>query len=434
MSGQSRRPLPTIAILLLSILLLVAPLGIRVITGAPITPGDSSYRYVHEAQEILAGSNGSPYAYVLAPFLFFGVPFALPPLLGILSLLVAATLLRTLIKDEEIRSYALLLFAITPLWITISTTHTPLSLFLLLFLVGILAHEHKKSVLTAICIAALPTLLPIAGLLIAGLVIVDGLLSRHERGATMTLIFTTGVVVAGMLRGSWPPILIDTGFLEELGGLVSFSVFAIVLAIYGLGTHWGTMKRIRTIVFALLLVAAAWLPGLRTAGMLFVCVAAAWGMKSLFGRRWTLALLRNATILLLACLALFVVITHEQLLVHEAPSRELLAAAREIRIQPHDGTLLTTTDYDEALAYYADIRTVNAPESVLSAVTVTAVHPWLVAQNVRYILVTDEMRAALWTRDDEGLLFLLENNEKFITVSKGPDYTLSLFLQEYAVR
>jgi hypothetical protein len=57
------------------------------------------------------------------------------------------------------------------------------------------------------------------------------------------------------------------------------------------------------------------------------------------------------------------------------------------------------------------------------------VYPGLVASDTSYILVTDEMRSKFFSRSDQGILFLLQNSERFVEVKSTEQSTLWYFIR-----
>ena len=48
--------------------------------------------------------------------------------------------------------------------------------------------------------------------------------------------------------------------------------------------------------------------------------------------------------------------------------------------------------------------------------------------NIDYIIITDEMKYGLvWTEDEQGMLFLLRNNETFKKIYVSPDNSTELW-------
>ena len=58
------------------------------------------------------------------------------------------------------------------------------------------------------------------------------------------------------------------------------------------------------------------------------------------------------------------------------------------------------------------------------------VYPLMMASNTSYVLVTADMEQKLFSRSDEGILFLLHNTERFVKIAQTDQGTLWYFIRQ----
>lgn len=397
----------------LFISLITIPIIIRYLYNMPLTPLDNSYYYLIKNPDSL-------YDLLLRNVSFTPI---VPWLLGIGSY----TFFYLLIKDADkiLKAYTLFFFSITPLITTIFTTFQPYSLFLLVTLIA--AYTYRKHWSSGLIIALLPAILPFEGCLIALLFIIHGLIKKHELSSATTLIAAPLLIYGEVLLG-WsfrlPEISLNIAwFFGEFGGLFGFSLFIILLAWYYIFNDWKTIKKEEVILFAIFFVLSRWLPGLRPIVLMPLSVYAAKGFKEIFETKWVITFLKSTTIVLLICLALFIVIEHQQLIIKSYPTQELDQIINKIT---REGNIITSPDYAKYIEYKTKRLVVS---DILYENIATKAFEKIEQENSPIILITPEMKeGSVWQRNDEGLLFVL-NNERFIRTYETQGYELWLYLK-----
>lgn len=397
---------------LLFIVLISLPPLIRFLKKAPIIALDNSYSFLIKEPRFL-------YDHLIQ---LTNYSWIIPWLLGLGSF----TLFYLLVKDGKkiVKSYTLFFFTITPLITTIFSTYQPYSLFLFITLLGVYIYR-KNYWFSGIIIALLPLILPFEGFLIALLFIIHGLMKKHE-SCSITLLLSTPLFIYIGLFFNWSLRVpdIDLGikwFFGEFGGVFGFSLFIVLLAWYYILNNWKTIKKEEVILFILFFILSKWLPGLRPIIIMPMSVYAAKAFKEVFETKWSIEFLKGITVVLLICLGLFIVIEHQQTLINEYPTHNLDLLLGQTN---YEGDIVTSDSYANYIKYKTGKEVFS---EVLKENIVSKAINQLNKDGLKIIIITPEMKDGLvWQREDEGLLFVL-NNERFIRAYQLQGYELWLY-------
>jgi len=271
---------------------------------------------------------------------------------------------------------------------------------------------------------------PIAGSLLVLLLGLKTLIARWWKLGVFMVV--SALLGAGLLIRDLPAVSLLRDGIGEFGGIFGHSIFVLLLALMGMALCWSSIDKMRALTTIGLVALSFPVPGLRPVALVLVVIYSAHGVSIILGRRWEIALLGHATRMLLLCLGLFLVITNVRVLVSSQPDPGLVGAMGLLASQRAPGAVLTSDEY-AGLTWYLTRRVAFGPEpEIADAATLARAVPWLVEHDIRYILVTPEMtEGEPWRHEDEGLLYMIRRNEKFINIADG-NYELWLFLREYA--
>jgi hypothetical protein len=431
-----RRRGPYIWIFLL-ILVLIVPLVLRVTQGAPITPGPESYHELRLAdlardgwwtydplrQERIAPR---PTTAILLGMIVFGVPWLLPGVLVATISVLAGLLLR---REDELTGFLVsVMILLSPAMSVLGTHHTTAALSLSLALLALLLPRASHILLVLAAITD-----PIVGGFCALLYIVRSVRS-WPAAIGYALIASTGIVWQWVWTGYAPSLLwnVQPNIFFEIGSASGISIFLLFMAIYGVFT---TRLRPLSIGAFVVLACAVLYPVLLPLATLLLVVPAAGGVRELIEKRWSLDLLRGLVIVLLVCTAMFTAITAAREREFEAPDKSFSQIMTNLRNQERPGAVLTDPVYAPYIEYASGRTAVLGPrtpsdvtEAIFRSRDAAGIYTWLTQQNVAYILVTNDMQERRFSRSDEGLLFLLSNAERFVTVARVDDNRLWYFI------
>jgi len=397
---------------LLAAVLLFAPLFFRVAAGDPLVPGSH-----------VAGL----YQFLVAP-LGDGALLA-SVLLGVLSALLFARLVRRL-KAEE-RRLAVLLFLFNPMTLGIFTTLGPYTVAIPLALAALLFRGTWPSSVLLVLTALFS---PVLGLLLFG-----GLLLSERRVLTIGAAVVAAALILLFHLPVEPIVLARSALvIAEFGAVSGLSLLYVVLALLEALLLWREPKsRVFSGLLAVALLASPFSVSARVTAAFLATVLAARFMSRLLRRKWQLPEARAVTVILVGCSFLFLLIAQTVAIVDAQPTHELVATLHSLPAD--DGVILAPpalgytierlTDHpallhdcsqerglcDDAASLYRSWRLKDA-EAVLNR------------YGIRYLLITQAERDGLvWTQDEEGLLFLLAHSDRFHLLAQDPQEQLWVY-------
>lgn len=444
---NTHRTRPLLSFLIIAaLLLLLTPIALRAMAGWPLMPGAQSYVALRHATTIFDGTAGidpvtgiafapTLYDVTLALFMALGIDWLLPALLAACALTLAYTLFRRALPPIDAFA-ATAAIALSPAFIVAGTRHessiAALSLCALTFL-----WVRKPLLSTLALCAALITSLPLG--IITGIL----LLTISIRDKQMMTMF--GVIGAFLIAGAWtvgwhggvqafPALKMPSSdVLFEFGASNGLSAFFIILAAYGSTKSARSLPYSFTLTIAIII--AILFPSTRLAASIVVAVLASRGVLRLVREGWELDPLRQLFIVLVWCAAGFLIVTLVRSVSLEQPSDRLVEVLSYIGEQRRSGGVLTDPALAPMVTYFSGRHATlpdDASQTVVRAALFTrdtnALYTLLESTDTSFVLITREMRNGFFTRSDEGILFLLPNTERFVTITSDQDVTLWYYI------
>lgn len=210
-----------------------------------------------------------------------------------------------------------------------------------------------------------------------------------------------------------------TRSIVDLGASGGYGLFALIAAIVGASVLWKNKAKnyFITLGMILLVLASFAIPILIVPGSLTVSVVGGLGFARLLSRRWTFQLVRMLSIILFICGILFSTVTFATFEIRSQPNIELVTALSELKFQLPQGLIATDPTNTIWLEYWASREISNASASELEVLwysrNLENSTRILIENDIEIILITPEMRREIWTGDEEGLLFILQNSKAF---------------------
>ena len=233
--------------------------------------------------------------------------------------------------------------------------------------------------------------------------------------------------------GFMPLPSFDIGsFFSDMGSASGFGMFAIILALIGFYVGWAEKRRMWSVFlmgFVFLIVSGLTQPLLIAFALPF-SLAAAIGTRRLMVRAWHIPDLKGMTMLLMACGLLFSSVSFIDEHMGDMPDNEVWESLSWISGRGDTGHILTHSSYAPWVRYMAGRTPVLDPfvqevkpnrhqkiEALFQSRNIHNVQNISRTYGIRTLYITPEMKDGLvWNRDDQGLLFLLRNNETFSKV------------------
>ncbi len=431
--------------------------------GKPLLAGEESYYHLTQAEASgLEGIRYLPLRALTAILPFSGLAF-ISPLLVITSLFLARILLRRFRVSEHFSLFSLLFFVLTPTFIYNVGILSGAVYWTFLVLLGfvLLSSPHPTAQKWASIPFFLATTVDIfSSFLLLTLLFIyyfhKNLTHKNHPKSIRHILFPReswalyGVIIFSTLfqyAFSGLPVFIGpfsetttwTSFLSDFGSQQGISLFLLLLSIIGWLSLWKKWYRYWFLLLILVSIGYLLSPAASFPLALIVSVFAAAGFLRLFTQRWTQTHLRNLTFLLFLLGLLFSSLTYldrlslldpaqgdtdafawiknnadEEAIIFSAPSHSYYVryfSGREAAYYPHDGPSLRQ----------------NASLSILKALYVQDLFPFLEQHNISILFIPASLRAEL--PSGQGLLFLLKN-ERFKLVYSSEGAEVWVFKQE----
>jgi hypothetical protein len=454
MKDEGRRLLPYL--LLIAMAVLVVPYLARMIGGNDGLIGEQSYLHARLAELAMSGAESdalvlggreasyTPYHYLLGVTgRIMGMQrasMALPALLGMLSALLAYLLLAAFKAEARTRLIIVLALALSPPFIYAFTVSNPSSLAIALTLLGFLLflkEERRMHLLGSIAFAVASMTSLFNTLLIASLLLAYVLAAKARKNEAVAIIAVLVLITAART----PPLMpqyeptgggIVQEMVSDLGGMAGFGIFYAILAVIGLFASW-ERKRPHAGLYLACIAMVAGYPLLGMAATIHLNIILAYfvglGLARLQGIRWEFQVIRDLTFLIIVCGLLFSSISHMNRLAHAPPSQDLLdglgwlsehSLGDEVVLShPKNGYAIAQVAGRPVIADSLRDGTKDIDQRLLDmqgifySVNLEEARALLDRYGVGYLIIDGEMRDLLWDEPDQGLPYLLRNNETF---------------------
>ena len=210
---------------------------------------------------------------------------------------------------------------------------------------------------------------------------------------------------------------------------MGFGIFALLLAIIGFYQEWKNKKQLLIYMIIFILIASTLFYTQINLYLNFILVfASAAGLFHLIKMKWSVKLIKQLTILLLICGLFFSFLSYSSRISSLPPDKETIESLEWLNSQP-DGVVLTYPLFGfwvESIAekpVVVDMLLEKKPfnsaiflqtNATLNSRTLEKTSKFFNEQNISYVWINNDMKQGLvWTKEDQGILFLLQNSEKF---------------------
>jgi hypothetical protein len=217
--------------------------------------------------------------------------------------------------------------------------------------------------------------------------------------------------------------------LSVLGADIGFDIFIIILFFAGFIILWNKNKEKRLMhlaVMAFIIFSFFNTPARAFSSFIITnyCVVA---IIYFFKRKWELDIIRTGTLLLVLCSIIFSLINQVHVLVQAQPDLEMQEALVFLR-KLDAGIVLSAENSGFIVEFYSGKQALLDKNSFLkpdyketrqdadqlfTIPRLREAEPLIQRYNIRYILITPEMKEELWEGREEGLLLLVKNSESF---------------------
>lgn len=456
------------AIIIFGVILLLMPITIRLLNGLPLVSGSEGYGHARIAGFI--AKHGIPaydpsmpdraylpnaFDILLAGFTkVFGAEAAaiiVPFLLGILSLWCFSAVMRRWKISSGVSLAALVVFVLSPLFVSAFTQAAPIALEIFLFVLFLLVISPPKDKRTA----KEAVLLSIAAIVIAGLLATFGIISAISvfvlpiilRGINRkvpsqmlfscfaSFIVLVTVALPAFLQNEKVPFgrpVLVVHAISDFGSANGLGLFAWLLAIIGFILLWQFKKKYYSAMIAAGAAIAVSLsaPSAAAIAQIGVAFLAGYALAFFAQTKWSFDDIRVLTILVLVCGMLFSTLTQDLAIARGPPSTDMRDASIAAGILlPENSIILSHPENGFWIEYWSgrqafldgwpektpDIagRWASA-QAIWHSQDISQARGLIYRNQIGALLITKDMKkGVVWDLPEQDLLFLLRNNETF---------------------
>lgn len=376
-------------------------------------------------------------------FLGLGLSSVILPLLfNLLSVFLFYLILRRLFGEKKEIFFTIAALIISPIFIFTSVVSgsTTFYLFITLLIGSFLLKDRGIFFILSL---ALSLLIISSGLMIflAFLLVIFSLFLIRRTKKTLFLLYFSiivGIIYQGNLIATKGFIntmpyyqqKIFGLFVSDMGAMLGFDVFYIILGLIGLVLSWRKKREYLPFyfIFVPLLILTLFYHDLIIFLNLGVAYLVALAFVKILSRKWSLKIIKKLTVIIIV-VGLFFSITSFMMRVSGlGPGEEVVEAGDFLKIQ-EQGVVLSHHDYGLWIQYFGEQATVldthsfykpenalsyNKSNEIFNSYSLKTTKSLMDDLNISYIVITEDMRDGLvWTEKEQGLLFLLRNNETF---------------------
>ena len=454
------------SLILALVILLIFPL-IRITFFESSFAGDEAYHNQIIAENLLEQGFSKTENLIDRPYLpnpynillagigeLIGVTIAsmlLPLIFGLISVYMFYLILKSFKLNFMRKLIALMFLIISPAFIYLFSVSNAYSLAITLSLIAfyLFIKQEKKYFIISLVLFAITALFGFVHSLILSFILISYSIkdkTRLTRASIITLkmgVISLAYNLAFFIKYNIlmqnlalnPEYLV--GLVSDLGGIKGFGIFTILLMIFGLYVVWKTKKQPLGYILLIITLASAVLYSTSINFYLVFpfSILAAYGFYTILKMRWTFSLIKQLAVIVIIAGIVFSTVSYINQTSKANPNKELIeslewlkenSGSEEIVLSHYsrglwiqsiaerkvisDSLFRKTPNLDKKLdlsntLFYS--RTLKNTSSLLSK------------NNISYIFLDSEMKSHLvWTREQEGLLFLFRNNETFKNVYK----------------
>jgi len=431
------------SILLAIIILSIIPLA-RTLFHDSILQGHEPYYNIKLSNDLLQNNFQDDYSLDTYHFLLTGTviifgtylsSIALPFILGILSVILVCFILDQF-KIQQLKKFIILIILIiSPVFVyTFSTSNSyAFSVFLLLFgFYAFIKHRQILSIISFILLSMFNIINPIIALLL-----LYSYISYNKKrvidfyGISSLIIITTFTYNLLLYNQFYIMDAFSQGvlinFISDLGGIMGFGIFSILLAVIGVYIIWTTKKQIVFgAMLAFLIIASIFLNHINIYLNFLFALFAGFGLFVLIKMRWKVKLIKSLTLIILVAGLLFSSISYINRESNSLPNSQMIDSLEWISLRS-EGVILSHHTNGFWIESIAEKPVVSSQILKFSSKTVLKdTNELFYSRNlentislldkydVTYIWINKEMKNGLiWTKEDEGLLFLFRNTKVF---------------------
>lgn len=439
-------------ILLLAGALILSPYAFRIFQGNPYMINSEAYYNIRVAGEDTLQDRTMPFS-ILDLFDQNNVLFnkILPLLAGILCVGLSIMIMKRHNISEKNTTAITLILISSPIFLYTFLDLKYFSFSIILSLLTIYLISSKRNILSAIPLVLIPFFDFYSSLIAIVLVLLYILLTaKNYKNYRIIIILGAASFIAALLLNNYMGYSVfrlpieKTRLITDIGAEVGFSFSSMILTLIGMILLWE--KGLKNLLVYMLIIAMFSLSVFNTTLKAYVnfilVVYAGFAFVYLTRRKWSIQIIKKVTLLLIICSIMFTTILYATRLSEMEPTPEYVDAMKFIKDQSfEDETVLSSIENGYMISYYSE-RSVFIDEktniyepkriaiynNLTTSRNLEKTESILKEYSIRYIFIDEPFRQKL--EADEGLLFIIENSQKFKDIYKNEDIEIWMYIEK----
>jgi len=414
-------------VLIIGFLVLAMPFTLRAISEKGFYADNQVYYNMRASDAI---SNGIYYdqlenrPFELSLINYLGIltnyNIILPILLGLISLFILFKFSREYYNQFLFALIAPSLFALSPIFIFLFSSMISEMLALFFFFIWVWLY-HKKS-LWSVALLSLIAISDIEFFFVS--LILLGIYYLYDKNNRLFSYNLLSIIVAAIFY-FFNPFYLDfvspsfSNYFTSFGAQAGVSIFYLFLALLGIFIFWKKTrsKKYFFTAFFVMFIFSLFLVEARIIFTVMLCLLAANFSVFLIKRVWAIPIIKRFTLLLILCGIIFSSALFINHTINMPPNKELIQGLDFLKTCTPGG-VLSSDDLGFIIQYYSDHPTtfdnINQTQpDIFYSRDLNFVKDYFKKNNIKFVLVTSKVNQNLWSKEDQGLLFLLNNAANF---------------------
>lgn len=366
-------------------------------------------------------------------------------LFSALSIMLIYLILSYFGVSEQIKLFSILLLLFSPPFIYSFSTYT--SNIFILFFVLLFAYFYLKKKFFISFLSTIPLIFISLPTVLINLILIEVLHLFYEKddSGKEKIILSFSIIIFSLISYSLfffgefiPNLLIFSGktfftqTISDFGAILGFGIFHLILAIIGIIILWELTKKylFGYLTFLLLFILSIFFPILIIVLNVVLCFFASIAISAIYKKKWEIEVLKNLTLLLIICGVLFSCFSYETRIVNSNPTRSEISALNFLK-EKSDGIVLSHQKNGYLINYFSEKNSfidenlpflsngkenLNISNEIFYSRNLEKTRNLLRTNNINYVFIDSDMKEGLiFEKRNEGLLFIMDNNEKYFT-------------------
>lgn len=420
-------------LILLAIIMLALPWHLRLIQHNTFIAGDETYHSVNIAKQIAANGFSfggildhsiQPYQIILAEsYKIFGQSaFKIIPLIfALLSFILFIILIQKFTFQKNTKLWMLSIFALSPTFISLGFYNLPYAFELSLILLSLIILQTRYSLFSAPLILLASVNSVSASIASIFALAFFAIIEKQKRKTAIILSFIPLMFLI-LLPYNFSQTYNILSYFSDLGGTFGFGAFQLMLMLICAILLWPKKQYTMFFAVSFYLLLAILVPTLLPFTLPVISILCGYSLAFLFTRKWELTSLRTLTLFVIFLGILFSAISHATTIAKDTPSADFMTTLNKL----NEGTILTAEYYGPWVNFTGHKSLLDKYQTKISqeqkddlnkmffGTELETTKDLLDKYNVDYAIITPEMKKGLvWSEDNFGLAFLVNNNETF---------------------